>query len=106
MPDVYYNPEKFGLTIIGEANDLDASYSFDMFTVWRDEAGQLYYASDEGCSCPSPFEDYTSLDKLAKGTVPEVQAALMEWGGTDGSYRRTAASAAELYDKLAMIGRG
>lgn len=60
--DLYNQPEKFGLTPIDELNDPNASWSFDYFVVWKhDETGKIYYAQDSGCSCPSPFEDYTSL---------------------------------------------
>lgn len=54
-PDLYNQPEHFGLTVVGEAEDADASYSFDIFVVWRDQSGQIYWASDSGCSCPSPL---------------------------------------------------
>ena len=63
-PDVYYQPEHFGLTPIGEIDDPEACYSFDKLVVWQHDDGRLFWASDSGCSCPSPFEDYTSLDDL------------------------------------------
>ena len=62
-PDLYYQPEKFGLEVIGVIGDPEASYSFDDLVVWNHaETKRLYWAEDAGCSCPSPFEDYTSLD--------------------------------------------
>lgn len=65
--DVYYQPEAFGLQVIGTLNNPEADYDFHMFAVWKhEETGKIYYASDAGCSCPSPFEDYTSLDKLSE----------------------------------------
>lgn len=64
---VYYHPEAFGLRVIGELNDPEADYSFHMFVVWKhEETGKIYYARDAGCSCPSPFEDYRSLDSLSE----------------------------------------
>lgn len=62
-PDLYSQPEKFGLTPVGELNDPEANWSFDTFVVWKHEDGKIYWANDSGCSCPSPFEDYTSLDR-------------------------------------------
>lgn len=62
--DVYYQPEKFGLTLLDEIDDPQACYSFDILAVWQHEDGRLFWASDSGCSCPSPFEDFTSLDDL------------------------------------------
>ncbi len=60
----YSNPDHFGLTIVCEIDDPDACYSFEMIILWRDDAGRLFYACDEGCSCPSPFEMYQSVDSL------------------------------------------
>lgn len=68
-PDVYYQPEAFGLVIVGEINDPEASYSFDDLVVWyHPETNKVYWASDSGCSCPSPFEMYTSIDNLNEVT--------------------------------------
>lgn len=61
----YYNPEKIGLVTIAQLDLREPDYSFDMVVVWRHtETGQLYWAHDSGCSCPSPFEDYDSLSDL------------------------------------------
>ena len=55
--NIYYNPEKFGLRPVGEAEFSSGGYEFDTTVVWQDvETGALYYADDSGCSCPSPFE--------------------------------------------------
>jgi hypothetical protein len=76
VSDVYYDPEKFGLVTVGEVEWGDACYSFDLTVVWRRTAdGQLLYASDMGCSCPSPF-DSTGVDDLTPVTVAELQAVL------------------------------
>jgi len=77
-PDVYYQAEQFGLTQIGEIEWAEPDYSFDIGVVWRDAAGQLYYGRDSGCSCPSPFEDYTSLDQLEKFTFAELETKLKQ----------------------------
>jgi hypothetical protein len=61
-PDLYYQPEQFGLEVVGVIGDPQASYSFDDLVVWNHAATKtLYWAEDVGCSCPSPFEDYTKL---------------------------------------------
>lgn len=82
-PDPYYQPEKFGLTKLHEIDDPGASYSFDMIVLWRhDETGALYYAQDSGCSCPSPFEGFTSLGKLVSltdDTWGEFEATVNDW---------------------------
>lgn len=62
--DVYYNPEKFGLTTVGEIEWDNESYSFNLTAVFRNEQGEYFMASDSGCSCPSPFESFTSVEML------------------------------------------
>lgn len=76
--DVYYQPEAFGLTPELEVELSEPDYSFDILMVWRDEDSELWYATDSGCSCPSPFEDYTSKDKLTKFDLDEVVAIIKE----------------------------
>lgn len=78
MSDPYYHPEQFGLTTIGEVNWDDESYQFDLTAAWRNAEGVLYWASDSGCSCPSPFEDTTTLEQLETGTVEQLEAYLAE----------------------------
>ena len=59
------NPEKLGLSIFGRLEASKAYYGFHELIVWRQDAtGDLFYASDEGCSCPAPFEDYRSVEDL------------------------------------------
>lgn len=66
--NVYYHPEKFGLIQIGHIDDPEASYSFDDLIVWHHDDGRVFYAQDSGCSCPTPFEDFDSLDDLTEVT--------------------------------------
>jgi len=70
--NVYYDPEKFGLTQVGALDYSDGAYQFDLTVVWVDVSGQLYYADDSGCSCPSPFED-TGINDLTKATVSSLR---------------------------------
>jgi hypothetical protein len=75
--DVYSSPQKHGLEAIGDIEWDDEAYSFNMTAVWRDpQTGQLYWADDSGCSCPSPFEDSRSRDDLTTGTADELDAHL------------------------------
>lgn len=84
----YYSPGASGLAIVG---DLDAGggYDFDMLVVWqRIEDGALFWSTDSGCSCPSPFEDVNSVDDLTSISDPrefsrEARAWLREkYGAT------------------------
>lgn len=64
----YYSPEKLGLEIVGELNFSDEAYEFDFRVAWKDSKGKVFTARDSGCSCPSPFEDYTSVSDLERVT--------------------------------------
>lgn len=79
----YYSPESLGLTILDSLEDGSLSYEFNMFIVWRRTSdGALFYASDSGCSCPSPFEDVSGIDDLTPitgATYGEFETALHEW---------------------------
>jgi hypothetical protein len=56
-PDVYYQPEAFGLRTIGEVDYSDGFYQFDLVVAWQDvDTGDVYYQFDSGCSCPGIFE--------------------------------------------------
>ncbi len=61
----YYSPEEFGLEIVGEVIWDDDPYQFDFSVVWEHkETGEYYTARDSGCSCPTPFESFNSLEDL------------------------------------------
>ncbi len=60
----YYHPEKCGLTPVCEIEWTEPNYSFDTTVIWKAVNGKLYTASDSGCSCPTPFEDYKKLSDL------------------------------------------
>jgi hypothetical protein len=83
-PDVYYQPEALGVEKVGEFELEEASYSFDTVLVVRDkESGSFYVVHDTGCSCPSPFEDYSTKESLGKPltaheAVAEVQRRAAE----------------------------
>lgn len=68
--EIYNHPEKFGLTQVGQVDwDGGDDYGFDFTVVWKDKNGNLYWASDAGCSCPSPFEDFSDdLSELETGS--------------------------------------
>ncbi len=77
--NAYDTPEKLGLKIVASESEPNLSYEYNMFIIWEDEAGQFYYASDVGCSCPSPFENYTELSDLTASTATEAFDALRAW---------------------------
>lgn len=42
--DLYFYPEKFGLTTVGEVEWNGEPYQFDVTVVWRDHKGRYYMA--------------------------------------------------------------
>ena len=63
--NVSYNPEKCGLELLATLSEPNLSYEFNDCHLWRDiESGRLFFASDSGCSCPTPFEGYRTLSSL------------------------------------------
>lgn len=74
----YYDPEKCGLEKVAELDFSDGCYQFDITAVWtkKDAPGKFYWASDSGCSCPSPFEDYAELEQFQSGGFKQVRDAL------------------------------
>lgn len=64
IKNVYSSPEAFGLALVGTV-EADLWYEFDITAVWEKD-GKVYVARDEGCSCPSPFENYTDITHLTE----------------------------------------
>jgi len=78
MSDLYYAPEKHGLETIGEISWSEPNWDFDLTCVWKQARGKFYIASDSGCSCPSPFEDFTAVEDLeGPFTKAELRKRLM-----------------------------
>lgn len=75
---ISYRPEDYGLRTLGAVEWSEPSYSFDTTEVWIDGEGKLYWASDSGCSCPSPFENYHELSQLETGDEFELAKYLDE----------------------------
>ncbi len=64
MSSPYYNPKKFGLTIVHD-EDLIGGYEWDLCIVWKG-GDAFYYGFDSGCSCSSPFEGIKGVDELQR----------------------------------------
>lgn len=57
--NVYADPNKFNLQILGQLDEPDMSYSYNTLVVFRHViTGRMFYAQDSGCSCPTPFDDF------------------------------------------------
>lgn len=75
---IYYDPTTIGLETVGEIEWSEPCYDFELTAVWKDKDGKLYWASDSGCSCPSPFEDFNTIESLDTGTFFELAKELTE----------------------------
>ena len=72
--NVYYSPDKSGLSNIVTLDEPGRSYDYRTLIVVQDnKTGRVFYAEDSGCSCPTPFEDYifisaddTNMDEVTQ----------------------------------------
>jgi hypothetical protein len=91
MSSIYYNPEASepGLKVFG-CVEKDLSYEFDMVVVWEDKDGNLYWATDSGCSCPTPFEnhDFASLDRLNKQSLASFESYIKYYPDAESMLRK------------------
>lgn len=87
MTNYYYDPASAGLEMLAfEDHGARDDYGFDILAFWVDKDGVVYSASDSGCSCPSPFEDYTSMHMLERvGSVEQAEATFYGWNSSYGS---------------------
>lgn len=107
MTYLYYDPDKFGLEMVGEIEWSSGSYEFDLTVVWkRISDGRFLYGEDSGCSCPAPFED-TGVDQLTplrkRGGLNDFKAhcAERQAGAYDGD---RSAQVAELLERMHAAG--
>lgn len=101
-PDLGHQPEAFGLTVIGDVEWSQPCYSFDTTVVSVDDKGTFYVYSDSGCSCPMPFERFTSLDSadLITSNVADVIALLQKGQGESHEKEFSGPQVVDLISKL------
>lgn len=68
------------LDLIGDIDLSEPCYDFDLLRIYLRRAdGMLLWATDSGCSCPSPFED-TRVRELRESTAATLLDTFMgEW---------------------------
>ncbi len=81
----YYNPEKLDLEMI-DFDEPNMSYEFNTLCFWATKDGRVFTASDSGCSCPTPFEDFEgeTQDDVLKllervGSVAQAETTFDSW---------------------------
>lgn len=62
--NMYYNPEDYGLEVVGQFEWTEPNWSFDTLVVWKEKRGRYWIGEDSGCSCPTPFENITDINQL------------------------------------------
>lgn len=84
----YYNPEKLGLEMLSY-DDPGSCYDFNTLCFWSTGDGRVYSATDSGCPCPIPFEDYDGKDqedvlqRLQRiGSVDQAEAEFRSWNNS------------------------
>jgi len=99
MTDIYYNPEAFDLETVAEIELEEPDYSFDIALVQQDTKSKKFYVNtDSGCSCPSPFEGFTT--KASLGQPLGAHQAVKKIGELVSGNAHAAASAAEAIAKV------
>lgn len=79
--NIYSNPDNLGYRTIEEIELSEPCYSFDLLVVWENKVdGTLWYATDSGCSCPSPFEE-TTVEDLRPFDYSEIESIVREGYG-------------------------
>lgn len=81
----YYDPHKLSLEMIS-FHEPGLSWEYNTLCFWATEDGRVYSASDSGCSCPTPFEQYEGEDekevitKLERvGSVEQGESIFDSW---------------------------
>jgi hypothetical protein len=79
--NVYYSPEKSGLSNLVTLDEPGMSYEYHYLIVMQDnKTNRIFYAEDSGCSCPTPFENYifTSADDTNMDEVTQFNFGVFE----------------------------
>lgn len=104
-PNPFYNPEKFGLEQVAQIDYSSGSYEFEYRVIWKHaETGLYYTARNGGCSCPTPFEDYKTLEDLDRLAPSEIEEEVRTEVANEYGY--SGDNPAEFLEKLRAIKAG
>ena len=96
-------------TILAAIDVSDQNYQFDIYAVFLID-GKKYWAFSAGCSCPTPFEEFTSVDQLSplnrahdfKSLELAVKSGADGWGvRKGGDYRNVSLSDVNQFMRVA-----
>ena len=97
--NVYYHPEKHGLSILEEIEHSDGYYEYDTQLFLKHQDGRVFFAEDSGCSCPTPFESYEGIESLERVTLENFE----EFEKRVLGHKYSTASAADLRTFLGKV---
>lgn len=88
--NIYYNPDKCGLEILATLDERDLSYQYNTYLVVIDlNSRRIFRASDSGCSCPVPFENYyfksankNNLEEITKHNFEQFETEIAGFPST------------------------
>jgi len=74
--NLYFHPEKSGMTVVSSIDWSTENYEFDLTVVWFKD-GTYMYGEDAGCSCPEEFGDHV-LESLIPIRTKQDKARFKE----------------------------
>ncbi len=91
--NVYRHPETWGMEQVAAIDYSSGCYEFNYRVVWKDEKGVLWSGRDSGCSCPTPFEDFTEesdFERVTRAWITHVLEPELNNESGKEKYRPTA----------------
>lgn len=79
--NLYYYPEHQGCKIVAVLDQAGA-YAFNTI-LFVQKDGEVRYACDSGCSCPTPFDGVTWESATPVRNSGDVERAVMRWWNRD-----------------------
>ena len=79
-----------GFEVLQEIEEGGLSYEFHILALWRETAtGALFFGTDSGCSCPSPWESTSESDltPITRETFDEFERAVNDFPADLGERR-------------------
>ncbi len=82
-----YYDQFVGFTKLDEIEWDNESYAFNITGVWvKDDDGTVWTADDSGCSCPTPWENLDTLERLFS-VEPLVERYKRQTSTDESGYR-------------------
>ena len=76
------DPPISGFEVLEEISEGGLYYAFNIMALWRETAtGALFFGTDSGCSCPSPWDrtSESDLTPITRETFDEFERAVNDF---------------------------